>query len=72
MSGKFPGWEDAHPSIGYHGDDGRVFEPSIGNLGSKGTGRVYSEGDVVGCGIDWNRGSVYFTLNGEWIGKQNR
>jgi hypothetical protein len=69
MSDGFPGWFTHMPSTGYHGDDGRMYESSVGDEGSKGTGRVFAEGDTVGCGIDWNKGSVYYTLNGEWVGK---
>jgi hypothetical protein len=28
-------------------------------------GPKYSQGDVVGCGIDWKSGSYFFTLNGQ-------
>jgi hypothetical protein len=29
----------------------------------------YSSGDIVGCGIDWNSESYFFTLNGQKHGK---
>jgi hypothetical protein len=55
--------------MGYHNDDGRMYESSGGDKSSKGTGRFYQEGDVVGCGISWNEESVYYTLNGKRIGE---
>lgn len=55
--------------MGYHGDDGRMYDSSVGDGGSKGTSRTFSEGDTIGCGVDWSRSSVYYTLNGEHVGK---
>ena len=69
MSHEFPGWYTCVPSTGYHGDDGRIYESFVQDDGSKGTGRTFAEGDTVGCGIDWNNGSVYFTLNGDLVGE---
>lgn len=66
----FPGWS-RHPfSMGYHNDNGCMFESSGSDESSKGTGRFYQEGDVVGCGISWKEESVYYTVNGERIGKR--
>ncbi|KUL86888.1 hypothetical protein ZTR_05366 [Talaromyces verruculosus] len=68
LSHGFPGWLSQPFSMGYHNDDGCIYESSGGNESSKGTGRFYQQGDVVGCGISWNEESVYYTLNGERIG----
>ena len=66
-----PGWHKE--SIGYHGDDGRVFRAS----GSGDSfGPVWKKQDVVGLGIrsasaDVKPGSevqVYFTMNGQELG----
>jgi hypothetical protein len=32
-------------------------------------GPVYATGDIVGCGIDWETESYFFTLNGVKLGK---
>ncbi|KAF9014768.1 SPRY-domain-containing protein [Hymenopellis radicata] len=56
---RLPGWEDN--SWGYHGDDGRSFasEKSGTNFGP-----TYGTGDVIGCGVDFTTGRVFFTKNG--------
>lgn len=51
-SHEFPGGYNSVPSIGYYSDDGHIYESSVGDKGSKGTGRTFEEGDTVGCGID--------------------
>jgi hypothetical protein len=52
-------------SIGYYSDG------SIHIEGYKITkyGPTFGEGDTVGCGLDWNVGSFYFTLNGRKLGE---
>mmetsp|Transcript_4784 Transcript_4784/g.10103 ORF Transcript_4784/g.10103 Transcript_4784/m.10103 type:complete len:683 (+) Transcript_4784:265-2313(+) len=63
-SNKMPGW-DLH-SYGYHGDDGGIFHASgemIRNFGP-----AFGVGDTIGCGIDYTRQSVFFTLNGHFLG----
>ena len=66
MSKGFPGWPSFGPSIGYHGDDGKIYESDKAPIG---TGKVFAEGATIGCGINWYRESVYFLLNGERVGK---
>ena len=63
-----PGWDRS--SIGYHGDDGKLFHES--GIGKAWKGTPYKEGDRIGCGIDFEAGissscSVYFTKNGDLI-----
>lgn len=62
VSTQMPGWTEH--SYGYHGDDGRKF----GTGDSMGTWPLYSSGDVVGCGFDSNRQTIFFTLNGILLG----
>ncbi|KAI0182070.1 ankyrin repeat-containing domain protein [Hypoxylon sp. FL1284] len=77
MAYGFPGWYSRSPSIGYHSDDGWVFDSSFGregqeNVGQPGkldSGKTYGVGDTVGCGIDWADASVYYTVNGELVGR---
>eukprot|EP00977_Amphora_coffeiformis_P006964 scaffold1513_cov100-Amphora_coffeaeformis.AAC.13 len=63
-----PGWDEL--SFGYHGDDGtarfggRVEEakgPTFGQIAADDT-------VVVGCGIDYDRQRVFYTLHGEFLG----
>lgn len=54
-----PGWDPG--SWGYHGDDGNSFE-------SKGIGILYGPtfitGDVIGCGVDFQKRVAFYTKNG--------
>jgi hypothetical protein len=60
---KMPGWHEE--SIGYHADDACAFH----NTGwGRQWGKRYGSGDVVGCGIVFETGEVFFTLNGEFLG----
>jgi hypothetical protein len=60
---KMPGW--AEESIGYHADDACAFH----NTGwGRQWGKRYGTGDVVGCGIVFSTGEVFYTLNGEFLG----
>lgn len=60
---KLVGWSEG--AVGYHGDDGNLF---TGNGMGRPFGPTYSKGDIVGCGIDWINGVVFFTKNGAIIG----
>lgn len=55
-------------SYGYHSDDGRAFG---GDGSGKMYGRTFGKGDIVGCGLN-NDGELYFTLNGEFLGKMTQ
>lgn len=56
---RLPGWE-TH-SWGYHGDDGKMFS---GEHAGRNYGPTFSANDVVGCGINFNTGHAFFTMNG--------
>jgi len=64
-----PGWFNGE--IGYHGDDGHIFQ---GGGGQEGTGtpssKPFSIADRVGCGLTFKSGKpecVYFVLNGKVV-----
>lgn len=58
-----PGWFTE--SIGYHGDDASLFRST--NRGRQ-WGKRFATGDIIGCGILWETGEVFFSLNGEFLG----
>lgn len=58
-----PGWNAW--SLGYHGDDGRIYEEA--SRGKYPTGRKFGQGNTVGCGIDYDTDQYFFTLDGEVI-----
>ena len=61
--GLLPGWEPN--SFGYHADDGNAFNQT-------GSGRpygpTYTTGDVVGCGVNFLDGTVFYTKNSQYLG----
>jgi hypothetical protein len=60
-----PGW-DTH-SYGYHSDDGGIYH-GLGRQLSK-FGPSFGQGDIIGCGIDYRDHSIFYTLNGQFLGK---
>ncbi len=72
MRYEFPGSDTYGPSIGFNGDDGYIYQSFWGDKISKETGRTFAAGDIIGCGIDWKSGSIYYTLNGDYVGKYIR
>lgn len=53
-------------SVGYHGDDGGLFEGKP--YAKRYTGHTFGPGDTVGCGIDYSLEEYFFTRKGEVIG----
>lgn len=60
---RLPGWE-TH-SWGYHGDDGKMF---FGDHAGRNYGQTFGQGDVIGCGINFNSCHAFFTKNGLDLG----
>ena len=60
----FPGWNTG--TLGYHGDDGKLFNAEGWG---KNFGPTFTTGDVIGCGVDFVNWKIFFTKNGELIGK---
>ncbi|KAL9083000.1 MAG: hypothetical protein Q9165_008696 [Trypethelium subeluteriae] len=63
----FPGWPASSraPSArswAYHGDDGGLGD-GMGRF-EKDDDRMYAPGDTVGCGVDFNKNTMWFTKNG--------
>ena len=54
---------------GYHGDDGRLFGGELSTRGGTPYGPTFSEGDTVGCGVNFDTGTAFYTKNGEIIGQ---
>lgn len=64
LDSRLPGWT-LH-SYGFHGDDGAIFHGSgnkFQNFGPK-----FGLGDTIGCGIDYETKSIFYTLNGSFLG----
>jgi hypothetical protein len=56
-------------SWGYHGDDGQVrtsstlWEPDYNKF------EGFGDGDTIGCGVDFEKGTVFWTKNGKRLSK---
>ena len=61
---RLPGWDN--DSYGYHGDDGAIFHGRGRQLATYGPS--FGAGDTVGCGVDYESRSIFFTLNGKYHG----
>lgn len=64
LHSRMPGWDST--SFGYHGDDGGIFHASGGMVNH--FGPSFGVGDTIGCGIDYVMQSIFFTLNGTFLG----
>ena len=62
-----PGWQgNGAPSWGHHGDDGKKFaNANFGENYSEG----YGPGDVIGCGVNFTDGTIFYTKNGRLLRK---
>ncbi|KAK3349188.1 hypothetical protein B0T25DRAFT_458213 [Lasiosphaeria hispida] len=61
------GWDPR--SWAYHGDDGRTYTYAVARRGNK-FDKKYKKGSTVGCGVNFEMGAAFFTLDGKLIGEQ--
>lgn len=59
-----PGWNNGW---GYHGDDGKKYSASGP---AEPYGPTYTKGDKIGCGVNFEDESIYYTKNGQFLGKK--
>ncbi|CAH3162466.1 unnamed protein product, partial [Pocillopora meandrina] len=66
---KMPGWYSG--TVGYHIDDGKIFETGFHELGKKVEGAMAYRGDLIACEVDFSgvpeEVSVLFSLNGREV-----
>ena len=53
---------------GYHGDDANLWANRVVSEGEYEAG-TYGPGDVIGCGLDFEKGTIFYTLNQTKYGK---
>lgn len=65
-----PGCDTNSESFGYHGNDGSIYYSSSDSTIVVNTkyGSKFNMNDTIGCGIDYNKRSIFFTLNGIFNG----
>ena len=61
-----PGWDI--DGYGYHGDDGKIFSGTNPSGMGQPYGPTFSTNDIVGCGINFENQTCFFTLNGNYLG----
>jgi hypothetical protein len=59
---KKPGWDDS--SWGYHSDGKKCND----NVRGEAYGPPFTAGDIIGCGVNYAKQEVFFTLNGALLG----
>lgn len=57
------GWDEG--AWGFHSDDGNLYDQSGSGTSYSDT---YTEGDVIGCGVNFERKIAFYTRNGKIIG----
>ncbi|GKU22008.1 unnamed protein product [Fusarium langsethiae] len=64
-----PGWDEG--SFAYHGDDGGFYVSNAGGDPQE-SDETFDEGDIVGCGLNFDTGRGYRTKNGVLLGSSYR
>ncbi|RPB14280.1 hypothetical protein P167DRAFT_63660 [Morchella conica CCBAS932] len=60
-----PGWHSG--SYGYHGHEGFLFARKVTPTANSEQYATFSSGDVVGCGVNFDRSRIFFTKNGKLL-----
>lgn len=63
---RMPGWDSS--SFGYHGDDGKIYHGASQHRVGHSDWPKFGIHDTIGCGIDYQHRSIFFTLNGNFLG----
>ncbi|CAH3122203.1 unnamed protein product [Pocillopora meandrina] len=72
---KMPGWDEG--AVGYHIDDGKIFETDCRELGKEVEGMAMAyRGDLIACEVDFSgnlegKVSVLFSLNGREVARSS-
>ncbi|RMX45042.1 hypothetical protein pdam_00011498 [Pocillopora damicornis] len=71
---KMPGWYNG--TVGYHVDDGKIFDSRCPEMGREIKGAMAYRGDLIACEVDFkgvrkDRVSVLFSLNGKEVGRSS-
>lgn len=61
------GWREG--SWGYHGDDGNSFDAGLRTVTGDPYGPKYSQDHTIGCGVNFDKNTAFYTMDGEIIGK---
>lgn len=75
LEGYFPGmpptygWSGQIHSWAYQSIDGALFGSHSGKQEAKEGYRIFSTGDVIGCGFNAKEKTVFYTYNGERLGE---
>jgi hypothetical protein len=61
------GWDKG--SWGYHGDDGNMFNNGRRTSTGWKYGEPFGAGSVIGCGVNFETGTAFFTKDGKVMGE---
>lgn len=61
------GWREG--SWGYHGDDGNSFDAGLRTVTGDPYGPKYSQDHTIGCGVNFDKNTAFYTMDGEIIGQ---
>lgn len=71
LADQMPGWAGKRPVWGYHGDDGKLYAYNAAGKQLEDY-KPWTYGQVVGCGIDFEEKSIFYTVDGERLSESQR